>query len=428
VQYYDLREDPEGTLRNWARFGMDVAPLANPGMPETEDDKILVASMEKDVEDNLINGDTYTRTRFVTDAALNVATFFDGVGEASVAGKLGEVSEAASDTGKVAGISTSAEELSKISSEANVTGNSIEGVSAVGKDISDVIDSGIGKDTSKWESADEPIVQANASGDTIPRFSENKFELGNKVVDNVNKPMAASDIAVKSSEAVTPKIDEVLVGSLAVNEASIERAANIIDKTSEAEEVRRVVGAGDETEIETSVNLFKKSGGGAEVGGKSVDEAEIGSGKVNGGKVDEGVSNADNFKIVNETSAEETNNWWKDVMNYDNPPYKPGTTVNEIELTEKTTYVRVYDGDTSGMYGGWVMKAEDIKGLTPEQIQDKFALPSTPKYVCDVNLDAGTHLRTGVVNPLEGWGNGGGIQFDLMGQRTGEFVNSRPLP
>jgi predicted ribonuclease toxin of YeeF-YezG toxin-antitoxin module len=90
VQYYDLREDPEGTLRNWARFAMDVAPLANPGIPEKQDDKILVASMEKDVEDNLINGDTYTRTRFVTDAALNVATFYDGVGEASVAGKVGE--------------------------------------------------------------------------------------------------------------------------------------------------------------------------------------------------------------------------------------------------------------------------------------------------------------------------------------------------
>jgi hypothetical protein len=156
--------------------------------------------------------------------------------------------------------------LSKISSEANVTANSIEGVSAVGKDVSDVTDSRIGKDTSNWGMPNEQIVQANASGDTISRFSENKFELGNKVLDNVNKPMAASDIAVKSSEVVTPKIDEVLVGSLAVkvalDEANIERAANIIDKTSEAEEVSKVVGAGDETEIETTVNLFEKSGEG----------------------------------------------------------------------------------------------------------------------------------------------------------------------
>ena len=142
----------------------------------------------------------------------------------------------------------------------------------------------------------------------------------------------------------------------------------------------------------------------------------------------EGAAEARIFKIIKETPAEEVNKWWKEVMKYDNPPYKPGTIVKEIELTDKTTFVRVYDREKSGMYGGWVMKAEDIKGLTSAQIQDKFALPSTPKYVADVNLDAGTHLRTGVVNPLEGWGNGGGIQFDLMGQRTGEFVNSRPLP
>lgn len=28
------------------------------------------------------------------------------------------------------------------------------------------------------------------------------------------------------------------------------------------------------------------------------------------------------------------------------------------------------------MYGSWVMKVEDITGITPKQIQDKFALPS----------------------------------------------------
>jgi hypothetical protein len=77
--------------------------------------------------------------------------------------------------------------------------------------------------------ANEQIVQANASGDTIPRFSENKFELGNKVLDNINKPMGASDIAVKSSEDAVPKIDEVLVGSLAVDEAEERKGIEILD-------------------------------------------------------------------------------------------------------------------------------------------------------------------------------------------------------
>ncbi len=73
------------------------------------------------------------------------------------------------------------------------------------------------------------------------------------------------------------------------------------------------------------------------------------------------------------------------------------------------------------------MKVEDIVGLTPQQIQNKFALPSTPKYVTDVVFEAGTKMRTGPANGLFGY-DGGGTQFDLMGQYVGEFINPRPLP
>ncbi len=65
------------------------------------------------------------------------------------------------------------------------------------------------------------------------------------------------------------------------------------------------------------------------------------------------------------------------------------------------------------------MKADDVAGLSPSQIQAKFALPHTPTHVTDVIIDAGTKLRTGVVNPLFGH-KGGGIQFDLIGQRIGQ--------
>lgn len=126
-------------------------------------------------------------------------------------------------------------------------------------------------------------------------------------------------------------------------------------------------------------------------------------------------------------SAESVNDWWRDVMKYDNPPYSPKTVVQEIELIEDTTFVRVYDGNVSGQYGGWLMKSEDIAGLSPIQIRDKFALPAIPEYVTDVTIPAGTRIRVGEVNPLEGWGSGGGIQIDLMGQRTGIFENPRPL-
>ena len=155
--------------------------------------------------------------------------------------------------------------------------------------------------------------------------------------------------------------------------------------------------------------------------GQYAERIEIGS---------EGGSATFKYKEVKTFTAEETNQWFIDNVKPDyKPPYKPGTIVKEIELTENATFVRVYDNmpDGSGMYGSWVMKAEDIEGLTPLEIQNKFALPNTPKYVCDVELEAGTHIRVGEVNPLDGWGSGGGTQYDLIGQRIGDFKNERLL-
>lgn len=133
-------------------------------------------------------------------------------------------------------------------------------------------------------------------------------------------------------------------------------------------------------------------------------------------------------RVLGKVSAEEVNRWWREEKSYELPPYKTGTWVTELVLTEDTTFSRVYDGKVSGKYGGWLMKSSDIEGFTPGQIKDLFALPSLPAYQVDVIVKAGTHLHSGLTNRNAGWGNGGGIQFDLMGQRTGEFLHERPLP
>ena len=59
------------------------------------------------------------------------------------------------------------------------------------------------------------------------------------------------------------------------------------------------------------------------------------------------------------------------------------TTYNILNISsaENATYVRVYDKDNSMVQGGWGMKTEDIAGLTPREIQNKFALSNTPKYI-----------------------------------------------
>lgn len=132
------------------------------------------------------------------------------------------------------------------------------------------------------------------------------------------------------------------------------------------------------------------------------------------------------YKIIGEQTAEQANDFWKSV-GYTDSPYKPNKKAQIIELTQDTKFVRTYDGKNSGMYGSWIMKYDDIKGLKPEEIADKFALPQVPKYMCDCTLPKGTQLRTGECNPLYGW-KGGGQQFDMMGARVGKFDNEREIP
>lgn len=79
---------------------------------------------------------------------------------------------------------------------------------------------------------------------------------------------------------------------------------------------------------------------------------------------------------------------------------------------------------TEQQYGKWIMRAEDIQGLTPAQIMDKYALPNLPTHICDVTIPANTTVRTGIVNKVEAWGNGGGIQFELLSKLDDKFFNN----
>lgn len=127
----------------------------------------------------------------------------------------------------------------------------------------------------------------------------------------------------------------------------------------------------------------------------------------------------DKAKINQYQSAESVNVWWE-ARGYESP-YKEKTVVQNITLTEDTKFVRVYDGINSNLEGGWVMRAEDIKGLTPKEIQAKFALEYEPKFIGEVELKAGDTVRLGEVGPNFGF-DGGGIQIDLQQQWIGDFT------
>lgn len=128
-------------------------------------------------------------------------------------------------------------------------------------------------------------------------------------------------------------------------------------------------------------------------------------------------------KVRGEIPPTVVNRVWKKFRGYDNPPYKLGGKVQSIELTKDTIFVRVYSKVQSGMKGQWVMRREDVRGLTPKEIKNKFALPDEPTYICEVQLAKGTRLHKGVANSVEGWGNGGGVQYDLRLTETGVFKN-----
>lgn len=107
-------------------------------------------------------------------------------------------------------------------------------------------------------------------------------------------------------------------------------------------------------------------------------------------------------------------------------PYAENSRAREIILQSPKSFVRVHGDDNKAR--SWIMRAEDVKGLTAQQIKDKFAIPELPKYISDVDVPAGTRLRVGKVREHDVWGEGGATQFELKDRLSNEnFKNTRRL-
>ena len=94
--------------------------------------------------------------------------------------------------------------------------------------------------------------------------------------------------------------------------------------------------------------------------------------------------------------------------------------------------MRVYSYNERGVSnqsGRWIMRKSDIEGLSPAEIAEKYALPKEPTHMCDVNLPPDYRLECGIANGIDGWGAGGGLQFDTMGDFLPKtsFINEVPL-
>jgi len=111
------------------------------------------------------------------------------------------------------------------------------------------------------------------------------------------------------------------------------------------------------------------------------------------------------------------------------PPYDPSKSIVDFRADGTTQYVRVYNtGANSSQSGHWLMKADDIQGLSPQQIKDKFDLPELPTRITDFKPPKNTRIRIGTVNSGNFGGNVGGIYFELRIKiPDSTFTNPRSL-
>ena len=133
------------------------------------------------------------------------------------------------------------------------------------------------------------------------------------------------------------------------------------------------------------------------------------------------------MEVVKNSTPKEANLFWKEKAGYTNNPYDESYEVKLVKNNGES-FVRVYTVSKTNKASAWFMREDDIIGLTPEEIKDKFALPYTPTHVVDVKI-GNIIIRTGVVKEVDGWGKGKGQQFDTNGTRLneGQFINEREI-
>ena len=108
-------------------------------------------------------------------------------------------------------------------------------------------------------------------------------------------------------------------------------------------------------------------------------------------------------------------------------PFPANQGVPEIMPSQPLYFVRMY-APAAGInqVGGWVMRAAEVRGLTPAQIQDRFALPAVPTMITYVVAPANVAaLWTGYAGPIlnPDWGQGGGQQSYIMSRLTTYYYN-----
>jgi RHS repeat-associated protein len=131
-----------------------------------------------------------------------------------------------------------------------------------------------------------------------------------------------------------------------------------------------------------------------------------------------------NVRPIRFLSAEEAN------TNYPKPPYLRNSRVAEFRTEGRLKgYVRVSSSKLGNRIGSFFVRAKDIQGMTPEQIQQNLALPEAPDQIGAMDPPPGTLVRAGPVGENDfGPGNPDITQFELMEMvPESSFLPSTPI-
>jgi hypothetical protein len=108
-------------------------------------------------------------------------------------------------------------------------------------------------------------------------------------------------------------------------------------------------------------------------------------------------------------------------------PYSYGSQARSFTANADLDFMRV---TVNRPEGAFLVRAKEIAGMTPEQIQVHLALPKVPTNILPVRVPAGTRMQAGFVGPQPSFNvtTRGGIQYQLLDQIPSQsYGNMRPI-
>ena len=119
------------------------------------------------------------------------------------------------------------------------------------------------------------------------------------------------------------------------------------------------------------------------------------------------------YDVLDVVDSSIANAEWND-MGYDLPPIANNTKAFKVKAGNHI-YARVFkEGSKSKAKSPFILRYDDIRGLTAKQIADKYALPQIPDRIVLIKLPADIPLEVSIVGPQEKWKTiGGSVQYTI---------------